>query len=125
MYNYFMIIGTICKDVEIKEVADGKRVLHLVIAVQRPFANVDGNYVTDFFNISVWEFLAEYANEKIKVGSKIGVKGRLLPKLVTLESGAKVYKYDLVGERIINMSYPNREDQVVDDIIDEPVKEED
>jgi len=123
MYNYFMLIGTICKEVEIKEVADGKRVVQLVLAVQRSFANMDGEYDTDFFNISVWEFLAEYANEKLKVGSKIGVKGRLVPKLVKLESGAKVYKNDLIGERIIYFSSPNKEVSIPENEIAEEPKE--
>lgn len=101
MYNYFMLVGTICKDIEIKEFEDGKRVVNLVLAIQRPFQNMNGEYTTDFFSISVWEFLADLARERLKVGQTIGVKGRLVPRKITLESGATIYKYDPVGERII------------------------
>ena len=104
MYNYFMLIGVVCKDIEIKEIEDGKRVVNIVLAVQRPFAQIDGTYATDFFNISVWEFLADYAQSTIKVGSKICVKGRLVPKLITLDTQARIYKYDLIGEKIFNLS---------------------
>lgn len=109
MYNYFMLIGTIVKDIEIKEVEDGKKVVGLVLAVQRPFASMDGTYATDFFHISLWEFLADYAQEKLKTGLKVAIKGRLLPKLITLESGAKIYNYNLIGERVFDMTnYPSQ-----------------
>ena len=100
MYNYFMLMGTVCKEIEVKEVLDGKRVVSLILACQRPFASMDGSRVTDFFKISLWEFLADTANEHLKIGSRVAVKGRLFPNKVTLESGASVYKYDLIGERI-------------------------
>ena len=119
MYNYFMLMGTICKDIEVKEFEDGKRVVNLVLAVQRPFANMDGEYVRDFFNISMWEFLADLANERLKVGQSIGVKGRLVPKKITLESGAQIYKYDLVAERI--MYFTNRYDPA--DVLDKEIEE--
>lgn len=104
MYNYFMLMGTVCKDIEVKEVSDGKRVVSLILACQKPFAGVDGTRGTDFFKISLWEFLADTANENLKVGSRVAVKGRLLPNKVTLESGAQIYKYDLIGERIFFFS---------------------
>ncbi len=107
MYNYFMLIGTVCKEIEVKEVLDGKRVVNLVLACLRPFPNQDGIRTTDFFNISCWEFLADLANDYLKVGSHVAIKGRLVPKLITLDTGAKIYVYEPVGERIYNMSNKN------------------
>ena len=101
MYNYFMITGTVCKPVEVKEV-NGKRVVNLVLACTRPFPEVDGTRGTDFFKISLWEALADIANDYLKVGIPVGIKGRLHPRLTTLETGAKIYIYELIGERIIN-----------------------
>ena len=122
MYNYFMLIGVVCKDIEIKEIEDGKRVVNIVLAVQRPFAQIDGTYATDFFNISVWKFLADYAQSTIKVGSKICVKGRLVPKLITLDTQARIYKYDLIGEKIFNLS--SNQNIVEPTPEDKPAKEE-
>jgi len=108
MYNYFMLIGTVCKDVEMKELADGKRVVSLVLATSKPFPGPDGTRGTDFFNISLWEFLADQANETLKQGSRVAIKGRILPKLVTLESGARIYVNELIGERLMDI-YPRYE----------------
>ena len=113
-----MLIGTVCKDIEVKEVND-KKVVNLVLACNRPFPNVDGTRATDFFNISLWEFLADQAYDYYKLGSKVAVKGRIVPKLVTLESGVKIHINELVGERLMNVT------QKADNPdIQEPIKEE-
>ena len=101
MYNYFMLIGRICTDIEIKEVGDGKRVVNLLLAVNRDFKNMDGTLTTDFFKISLWEFLADLANDCLKKGQMIGIKGRLHPKKEILASGATIITTDLIGEKIV------------------------
>ncbi len=104
MYNYFMLIGFVCKEIEVKEVADGKRVAKLNLAVTRPFPNVDGTRGTDYFNIALWEFLANQASDYLKVGSKVAIKGRIAPKYVTLDTGAKIQVCELVGEKLLNVT---------------------
>lgn len=111
MYNYFMLIGRIAKDIEITELDDGKRVINLVLAVLRPFKNTDGTYQTDFFRVSLWEFLADIAVENLKKGSKIAVKGRLTPKVITLESKAIITVNELIGERLIFFNNPKNNDE--------------
>lgn len=101
MYNYFMLIGRICNDIEVQEVSEGKRVVNLRLAVNREFKNVNGEYITDFFNISLWEFLADVANDHFRKGALVGIKGRISQREVTLEGGTKIKVPDLVGERIV------------------------
>ena len=101
MYNYFMLIGIIYKDFEIKEVKDGIRVVSIPILVRREFQNSNGEYDADFFTVTVWESLAQIAVDNLKKGTKIGLKGRIRPKLVTLESGAKVVSNQLFADRLI------------------------
>lgn len=101
MYNYFMLIGRIVSEIEITELDDGKRVINLTLAVLRPFKSQDGTYQTDYFYVSLWEFLADLAYENLKKGNKIAVKGRLFPQQVKLESGATITANKLVGERLI------------------------
>ncbi len=101
MYNYFMLIGRICTDIEIKEVGEGKKVVNLVLAVNRDFKNMDGTYVTDFFRISLWEFLADLANDCLKKGAMVGIKGRLCPKKETISNGTVINVSELIGERVV------------------------
>ena len=100
MYNYLMLVGTITKDIELKEVADGKKVTTLDLAVLREFKNQEGNYDTDFLKVTLWDFNAELAYETLKKGSRIGIKGRIYPHIEQLASGAYVSINELVGERI-------------------------
>lgn len=101
MYNYFMLIGRVCNDIEIKEVKDGKRVCNLRIAVNKEFKNIDGSISTDFFSISLWEALAEVANDYLKKGTMVGIKGRILPKKEENKSGSLITVNELIGDRIV------------------------
>ncbi len=112
MYNYFMLIGRICTDIEIREVGEGKKVVNLVLAVNRDFKNMDGSYTTDFFRVSLWEFLADMAKECLRKGSMVGIKGRLSPKKETISSGATITTSELIGERVVffDSSYNSNEE---------------
>lgn len=101
MYNYFMLIGRICTDIEVREVGDGKRVVNMILAVNRDFKNLDGTITTDFFRISLWEFLADIANDCLKKGKMVGIKGRLHPKKEMIEEGKYFHTTDLIGEKIV------------------------
>ena len=101
MYNYFMLIGRLCTDVEIRELSDGKRVANLLLAVNRAFKNPNGEYDTDFISIAVWEFLADFSVDNLKKGRKIGVKGRIGTKKITLKDDTETTTYTLIGENIV------------------------
>ncbi len=76
MYNYVMLIGRLAKDVEIQAVGEKEKTV-LTIACQREFKNPDGNYDTDFINVTVWGPLANIAKEHFHKGDALSVKGRL------------------------------------------------
>ncbi len=106
MYNYFMLVGTITKDLELKKFAEGKRLVIIDLAVSRDFKNKDGEYVTDFVKVQCWDFLADLANETYHKGSKIGIKGRIFPYFEKVE-GQEGQFYnkpvnDLIAERIFS-----------------------
>ena len=100
MYNYLMLVGVIAKDIELKEVADNKKVVHLDLAVTRDFRNADGSYDTDFLKVTMWDFLAELAAETLSKGSRVGIKGRIYPHIEQLASGAFVPINELIAERL-------------------------
>ena len=103
MYNYVNLIGTV-KDIKEQFIVNQK-VVHITLACQRPFREPDGKFMVDEFDVSVYEYLAEVAQENLKKGSKISVKGRLLPS--NYKTLCKI-----VAERIIFMDNEkeNKED---------------
>ena len=100
MYNYFMLVGVVVNEIELREVAEGKKVVRLRLAVRREFQNMNGEYDTDFINITLWDFLAEYCQATVKKGYRIGIKGRVCPKKET-QNDQTVYTNELYGDRII------------------------
>ena len=107
MYNYFMLMGRLVKDPEVKELTDGKRVMNLRLAVNRSFQNTKGEYDTDFFTIVFWDYLIEFAQENLKKGQPVLIKGRLQTNKEELSNGYQLSYPTLVGERIFSFSNPN------------------
>ena len=104
MYNYFMLVGRIASDVEIKTLEDGRNVLNLLIVVQRPFRNPDGEYENDLLRVTLWESTAEIVSDNVRKGAMIGIKGRIVSTKKVKEDGSNIYQTELVGERIIFFS---------------------
>lgn len=119
MYNYFTIIGRIQNDPVTIDVGDGRKVVNLLICVQRPFKNMDGDYSFDTVKISLWDFLADFAHDSVKKGRQIGIKGRILPIEVEIGEGKKAIYHNLVGERIISYDYGTPKEFPINDQAEE------
>ncbi len=118
MYNYFMIFGRILNDPEIRDVGEGKKVVNLLVGINRSFKNMDGEYTTDIVKVSLWEFLADYAYDTFKKGSNVGIKGRIVPVEVEIGDGKKAIYHNLVGERVVFSEYPTPK-EIPDNIVTE------
>ena len=77
MLNQTVIVGRITKDIEIKELENGKKVVNLTIAVPRSYKNEEGIYDTDFIPCTLWNTIATSVSEYCKKGDLVGIKGRL------------------------------------------------
>jgi len=71
--NSVSLIGNLCSDVEVKEVAGDKKVANFRIAVNRGGRDAGA----DFFRISVWDHQAEVCAQYLSKGRKVGIEGRL------------------------------------------------
>lgn len=109
MYNYFMLMGRLVKDPEIKEFPDGKKVMNVRLAVARGFQNSHGEVETDFFSIAFWDFLVDYAKDNLKKGQPVLVKGRLQTSEDKLSNGYNLSYPVLIGERIMFFNNSNAE----------------
>lgn len=114
MYNYFMLVGYVVSDVELREVKDGKKVVNLLLSVRRDFKNASGEFSYDVIRISLWEFMAEIAADTIKKGSKLGIKGRIYPRNETHEKGFQMMVNDLIAERLIFFDDISKEEVIID-----------
>ncbi len=74
--NKVILSGNLCKDIEMRETANGKAVVMNSVAVQRDYKNEQGGYDTDFINIVVWGQSAEYLKKYAAKGDRVELVGR-------------------------------------------------
>lgn len=74
--NTAVLVGRVGRDAEIRYFESGKVRANFSIAVNRWDSKTKAE-VTDWFNIDVWDKLAEFAGEYIKKGVQVVIDGRI------------------------------------------------
>ena len=92
MMNQFIIVGRIVKDLE-------KDSNVITIVIQRHYKNENGEYETDFVDVTIEGTLAKRTIEYCKKGDIIGVKGS-----IRSEISNDIRKMILVAERVTLLS---------------------
>ena len=111
MLNQIILVGRITKDLEVKELENGKKVVTMNIAIPRSFKNAEGEYETDFINIRVWDSIAENIKEYCRKGDIVGIKGRIQSNTIEKENGEKEFITEIVAERVTYLSSKPRESE--------------
>ncbi len=77
MMNEIWLIGRLVRDPEEKKTPSGKTVARMTLAVERDYANADGEREADFIDVIAWEKLAKNCIKHLGKGRLVSVKGRL------------------------------------------------
>lgn len=104
MLNQLVLVGRITHDPEPYILQDGKKVLKFQLAVQRAFKSYDGDYDTDFIQITCWEGLASVVESFISKGVMLAVKGRVQTWQMNLENDKKVNMLEVIAEKVTFLS---------------------
>jgi len=77
-YNEWTGVGNVVEAPEIRYTKNGKAVTNFTLATNEYWKDERGEkkQESEFTNITAWDFLAEFASNYLKKGSKILVKGR-------------------------------------------------
>ena len=75
--NKVFLMGRLTREPEVRYTTTGKVVCQFTLAVDRPFANQDGQREADFINIVVWGKIAEICGNSLGKGHRALVEGRL------------------------------------------------
>lgn len=105
--NKVFLIGNLTKDPEISTTPNGVSVCNISIAVSRRFSNKDGVREADFFNITVWEPLADNCHKFLRKGSKVAIEGNLRYRNYDAPDGTRRYVIDIVAENVEFLSTKN------------------
>lgn len=100
MLNRTILIGRLTRDPELRYTSSGVAVTRFAIAVDRRFANQQGEREADFINIVAWRGLAENCANYLKKGSLCAVDGRIQTGKYENQEGKTVYTTDIVAEDV-------------------------
>ena len=120
--NYVFLQGRLGKDPEIREF-NGVKMATFPMAVDRDVKDKNGNLVTDWFSITAWRGLAEFAEKFLSKGSSIFVTGRLQQRRYEAQDGSKREVIDVLAERI-NFQQGNRDQNHSAPAVTAPAKQE-
>lgn len=98
--NKVILIGNLAADPESRTTQSGVQQCTLRLAVQRRFANQQGQREADFFNVICWRQTAEFAARYLSKGRKIAVEGSIQNRSYTAQDGSKRYVTEINAEHI-------------------------
>lgn len=98
--NKVILIGNLAADPESRTTQSGVQQCTLRLAVQRRFANQQGQREADFFNVVCWRQTAEFAARYLSKGRKIAVEGSIQNRSYTAQDGSKRYVTEINAEHV-------------------------
>jgi len=100
--NKVMIIGNVGKEPEMRFLENGKPVTTFSVATNRVYSSADGERKeeTEWFNVVVWNKLAEQCNQFLGKGRLVYVEGRLRTRSWDGQDGQKHYRTELIAEQV-------------------------
>lgn len=94
------IIGNLTHNPETRTTPNGVSVCSFTVAVNRRFANQDGEKQTDFFRVNAWRGLADTCAKYLAKGRKVAVIGELQARLYDGKDGEKRMSLDVQADEI-------------------------
>lgn len=75
--NRITLIGNVGRDPDIQQTKSGTKVAHFSLATNRRVPGADDEERTDWHRLTLWNRLAQFAEDYIRTGDRIYVEGRL------------------------------------------------
>ncbi len=94
--NKVILSGNLTRDPEAGQTNSGISYTRFTIAVQRRFANADGEREADFLNCTAWRQTAEFIAKYFKKGSKIMVVGSIQTRSYDGQDGQRKFATDII-----------------------------
>ncbi|SHE52445.1 single-strand DNA-binding protein [Atopostipes suicloacalis DSM 15692] len=97
--NRLTVVGRIVRDVELREVGDGKIVMNNTLAIPRTY-KVDHGQETDFINFVAWGKRAELIEEYCDKGNLVGLDGKIQSRNYENDKGQTVYVVEMLVDSV-------------------------
>lgn len=113
--NKITLIGNLTNDPETRTTTSGQSVCTFTIAVNRRFANKDGDKQTDFFRINAWRQLGESCGKYLAKGRKVAVVGELQARTYQAKDGSTRMSLDVAADEVEFLSPAEKAETKPDD----------
>lgn len=120
--NKAILIGNLTKNPELSETSSGVSFCKFSIAVNRPFANADGEREVDFFNVVTWRGQAETCAKYLAKGKEVCVIGSIQNRSYEDKDGNKRTATDIVASEIEFLTPREDGDNTADETVDKAKK---
>ena len=98
--NSITLIGNLTNDPDTRTTPSGTTVCSFTIAVNRRFANSDGERQTDFFRINAWRQLGEVCAKHLSKSKKVAVRGELQARMYETKQGEHRMSLDVAADEV-------------------------
>lgn len=106
MLNKIILIGRLVKEPELRYTPNGAAVARFTLAVDRPFANRQGEREADFIDIVVWQKQAEVCAQYLGKGRLVAVEGRLQIRSYDDSQGIRRKAAEVVADQVRFLDRP-------------------
>lgn len=106
MLNVVVLVGRLVRDPELRYTPNGVAVGSFTLAVDRGFANRQGERETDFIDIVVWRGLAETVAQHLQKGRLVAVNGRLQVRSYETADGQRRRVAEVVANEVRFLDRP-------------------
>ena len=114
MLNRVILIGRLVGDPELRYTAEGVARASFTLAVDRPFANRQGERETDFIDIVVWRKTGETCARVLSKGRLVAVEGRLRVRSYEDSQGIRRKAAEVVADNVRFLGPPREQTVPVD-----------
>ena len=100
MLNKVVLIGRLTRDPELRYTSSGIPVARFTLAVNRNYANQQGEREADFIPIVVWRGQAETSARYLNKGRLVAVAGRIQTGSYETPDGQRRYTTEVVADEV-------------------------
>lgn len=97
--NKFQFMGRLTRDPETRNTSTATKVVGFSVAVNRRFADNNGERQADFFNLTSFGKTAEFCEKYFKKGNQVLIEGRIQNRTWEDQTGNKKYFTDYIVEQ--------------------------
>ena len=98
--NKVILIGRLARDPEMRTTPNGVATTSFTIAVQRNYANAQGDREADFISCVAWRKQAENIAKYCSKGSQVAVEGRIQTRNYDAQDGTKRYVTEVIADNV-------------------------